>query len=44
MKTLKTTIEIFAMESLAIEEMNFLRGGGDGEPQDIFPPPSFIKP
>ncbi len=35
MKTFKTSIENFVTDSMTLEEMNFLKGGGTDNPIDL---------
>ncbi|MFC2089161.1 hypothetical protein ACFLT1_00185 [Bacteroidota bacterium] len=43
MKTLKTTIDLFAKQAINQTEMNLLRGGGADNPKDLtIPPPNKI--
>jgi hypothetical protein len=39
MKTLTTSIEKFATDSITKQEMNFLMGGGKESPIDMMAPP-----
>jgi hypothetical protein len=40
MKTQKSTIDFFANDAMTVNEMVFIRGGGDDSPIDFIIPPT----